>query len=287
MDVEPLRLIAGETAGDALKRLADRVQMVQSFAQAEVGEVVGAELVAQKRRELFILLEEGVLEVGAEDMMAMLDLIDDGGELAAHPAVKAGSEDRGNLVGGESPQAQFAAALEQFVDGKVALEDEVAAIFDLGDGIEARQVELLTLLGGELRSQEEGPVVELFADDFRAQSVGGSLQRSDIVDRKEGIVVLAEADLRAVEFLLDEAVAIEIVSRLEGEERGHTHHHGAKSFIADVEIVVGEAAALADEDAVMRVLGGIFRHADAEGRPLLHALEDEIDAVGVLVHHSA
>ena len=38
MDVEPLRLIAGETAGDALKRLADRVQMVQSFAQAEVGE---------------------------------------------------------------------------------------------------------------------------------------------------------------------------------------------------------------------------------------------------------
>ena len=183
MDVEPLRLIAGETAGDALKRLADRVQMVQSFAQAEVGEVVGAELVAQKRRELFILLEEGVLEVGAEDMMAMLDLIDDGGELAAHPAVKAGSEDRGNLVGGESPQAQFAAALEQFVDGKVALEDEVAAIFDLGDGIEARQG---------------------------------------------------------------------------NKSFGHTHHHGAKSFIADVEIVVGEAAALAGEDAVMRVLGAIF-----------------------------
>jgi hypothetical protein len=38
VDVEALRLIAGETAGDALKRLADRVQMVQSFAQAEVGE---------------------------------------------------------------------------------------------------------------------------------------------------------------------------------------------------------------------------------------------------------
>jgi hypothetical protein len=31
----------------------------------------------------------------------MLDLIDDGGELAPHPAVQAGSEDRGNLVGGE------------------------------------------------------------------------------------------------------------------------------------------------------------------------------------------
>jgi hypothetical protein len=50
---------------------------------------------------------------------------------------------------GEPPQAEFAAALEQFVNGKVALENEVAAILDLGDGIEARQVELLALLGGE------------------------------------------------------------------------------------------------------------------------------------------
>ena len=41
-----------------------------------------------------------------------------------------------------------------------------------------------------------------------------------------------------------------------------------------------EAAALRGEDAVMRVLGGIFRYADPEGRPLLHALEDIVDAVG-------
>ena len=155
MDVEPLCLVAGETAGDGLKRLADLIEMVQAFPQTEVGEVVGAQFVAQERRELFILLEEGVLEVGAKDMMAMLDLIDDGGELAAHPAVQAGAEDRGNLVGGEPPQAEFAAALEQFVDGKVALENEVAAILDLGDGIEARQVELLALLGGEFRSQDQ------------------------------------------------------------------------------------------------------------------------------------
>jgi hypothetical protein len=33
------------------------------------------------------LLQEGMLEVGAEDVMAMLDLIDDGGELAGQPAV--------------------------------------------------------------------------------------------------------------------------------------------------------------------------------------------------------
>ena len=43
--------------------------------------------IAQERCELFVLLQEGMLEVGAEDVMAMLDLIDNGGELAGQPAV--------------------------------------------------------------------------------------------------------------------------------------------------------------------------------------------------------
>src|SRR5438034_7801855 len=109
-------------------------------------------------------------------MMAMLDLIDDGGELAAHPVMQTGAEDRGNLVGAEPPQAEFAAALEQLVDGKVPLEDEVAAILDLRDGVEARQVELGALLLRELRPEDEGPIVEPRADDLRAQSVSRRLQ---------------------------------------------------------------------------------------------------------------
>ena len=72
-------------------------------------------------------------------MMAMLDAIDDGGQLAAHPAVQLQpcAEDVGDLVGSQPRQAEFAAAFEEFVDGKVALEDEVATILDLGDRIEA------------------------------------------------------------------------------------------------------------------------------------------------------
>ena len=134
VDVEPLGLETSEAVGDGFEGLTDRIEMVQALFETEVGEVVGAEFVAQERRELLILFQDGVFEVGAKDMMAMLDLIDDGGQLAAHPAVKTGSEDRGNLVGGEPPQAEFAAALEQLVDGEVALENEVAAVLDLGDG---------------------------------------------------------------------------------------------------------------------------------------------------------
>ena len=69
--------------------------------------------------------------------MAVRDAIDHGCELAAVPAAEASAEDLGDLVAGQPPQAEFAAAFEQLVDGKVALEDEVAAILDLSDGIEA------------------------------------------------------------------------------------------------------------------------------------------------------
>src|SRR5580693_4164247 len=63
MDVEPLRLKAGKAGGDALEVLADGIEVVQSLFEAEVGEVVGDQLVAQKGGELFVLLQESVLEV--------------------------------------------------------------------------------------------------------------------------------------------------------------------------------------------------------------------------------
>ena len=40
------------------------------------------------------------------------------------------------------------------------------------------------------------------------------MQRGDVVDSQEGIVVFAEADLRPFEFLLDEAVAVKIIGGL-------------------------------------------------------------------------
>ena len=53
------------------------------------------------------------------------------------------------------------------------------------------------------------------------------------------------------ELLLDKAVAVEVVGGLEREERGHPHHHRAQGLVAEVEVVVREAAALAGEDPVI------------------------------------
>ena len=82
-------------------------------------------------------------------------------------------------------------------------------------------------------------------------------------------------------------MAVEIIGGLEREERGDAYHHRPEHFIADVEVKMGEAAALMGEDAVARVDSGIFRHGNAEGCSLLHAFEDEVDAVGVVLRHAA
>ena len=87
VNVKPLGLVRGETAGDGLELLPDRLEITQAFLETKVPEVVGAELIAQEGCELLILLQERVLEVGAIDMVAVLDLLDDGGELAGDLAV--------------------------------------------------------------------------------------------------------------------------------------------------------------------------------------------------------
>src|SRR5215813_1415971 len=137
VNVEPLGLEPGEPADDALELVADLIQMVEPLSEAKIVEIVGAEFIAQVHRELLILPENSIAEVGAEHVMAVLDLIDDGEELAAVVAPKARAEQLGDLVRGQAPQAKFTASLEQLVDGKVALEDKIEAVFDLTDRIDA------------------------------------------------------------------------------------------------------------------------------------------------------
>ena len=54
--------------------------MIEPFLQTKVAQIVGAKLIAQEAREFFVLLEKAL---GAEDVMAMLDLIEDGSQLSA------------------------------------------------------------------------------------------------------------------------------------------------------------------------------------------------------------
>jgi hypothetical protein len=57
VDVEALRLKTGEAIGDGLESLPHSIQLVESFLQAEVAQIIGAQLVAQEAGELLVLSE--------------------------------------------------------------------------------------------------------------------------------------------------------------------------------------------------------------------------------------
>ena len=50
MDIQALRLEGGEAVGDREKLPAHRGQMVEAFPEPEVGEIIGADLIASNRR---------------------------------------------------------------------------------------------------------------------------------------------------------------------------------------------------------------------------------------------
>ncbi len=87
----------------------------------------------------------------------------------------------------------------------------IGAELSLTDGIKGMQVHRRPFALGKHRTQDERPVLEPLADDFRGEAIRCCLQSLRIGDGQEGVVVLAKADLLAAELLLDEVVAVEIV----------------------------------------------------------------------------
>src|SRR5437899_9377328 len=88
MYIQALRLEAGEAVCDGLESLADGIEMIEPFLQAEVAQVVGAEFIAQEAGELLVLLQKRVFPVRAKNVMAVLDLIDHRRELSPQSFVQ-------------------------------------------------------------------------------------------------------------------------------------------------------------------------------------------------------
>ena len=98
MNVEALGLEAGETVRDLKELPPHRLQVAQAFLQPKVGEIVRADFIAQERGELLVLLDEGVLPVRPEDVMAVFDLLQRRVQLALHLLCDPAAEDLGDLA---------------------------------------------------------------------------------------------------------------------------------------------------------------------------------------------
>src|SRR5215467_11383253 len=99
--------------------------------------------------------------------MAVLDLLHGGIEFALQFLGDATAENFGDLVSREPPKAHLAGAFEDPVNGEMALEDEVAAVLDLVDGVEAAEIHSGALALGELRTQNQSPVFQASPNDIR------------------------------------------------------------------------------------------------------------------------
>ena len=70
---------------------------------------------------------------------------------------------------------------------------------------------------------------------------------------------------------------------MKGKETRYAQDDRSQNLVPDIKVVVGEAAPLVRQDAIVWVLCRKLRNADPEGAALLHALEDEVDSVSLLL----
>ena len=288
MDIEQLGLGVGKAVGDLLETLPHGFPVGQGFFEGKILEVVADNFLAQKGAGLFVLLEEGVFEVGAEDLLAVIDPFDDILPFAPDAAARALAKEGGNPVDRQKIKAQLAGTMENGTDRPMTLEDEVAAVFDLADGVETMESSAGQAFPlGELGAEDQGPIINPLLDDFGVQLVGGLLQGGGIGHREEPVVLFAEGDFLAQELPFDEVVAVEISGQGERQERADAQGHRTGDLVVDVEIIMSETAAVLADKPQVWVLGGILRGHHAESPTLLHALEDVINAAAALPRHPA
>ncbi|MBV9268266.1 MAG: hypothetical protein JO061_19010 [Acidobacteriaceae bacterium] len=86
--------------------------------------------------------------------MTVLDLFERGIQFAFPLAMQSCAENLGDLAGGQAPESELATTFEELVNRESTFEDEVAAILDLTDGIEAAQIHGGALTPGKFRAQQ-------------------------------------------------------------------------------------------------------------------------------------
>ena len=217
--------------------------MLNSLFEEEVLQVITADLDSQKGLKFFILFNEGMFEVGAQDMMAMVNPFERGKELSFKMPGDALAEDLRDLLSRQFKQTEFAGAFEEFVDRERFAKDEVQTILHLAESIETVQVHGFTLSFGKLGTHEKCPVIKSLLKQFRGQTVGSFLEGLRVIYGQKGIVLFLETDAGSIQFGFDKRVAVNPVSGLERKKRADSQDHGTQLGISKVKVVMGKAAA--------------------------------------------
>ena len=287
MHVEGLSLESAEAVRNLTENLTHPGEVIERFLQMKVSEVVAAHFASEESEKLLVLFDKGVLEVGSQDVMTVPDSLQGRMHFALELFFDALTEELGDFVSGQKQKPQLAGALKEVSDREVVLEDKVAAVLNLADGVEAMKVHRLSLVLREFRSQKKSPVVQPLANQLWAKPIGSGLKGLGVGNAKKSVVVFAKLDSATFQFYLDEVMTVEPISGVKGQEGSHSDDQGSQSRVADIKVVVGKPAAAFAQDLVIRISGGELGLSRAQGRSLLHALEDEVDPIALGSFHAA
>src|SRR5690348_14244200 len=123
--------------------------MVQSLVQAQILETMAADGKTQEGGELFVHSSDQAFAIDPQPMLAVIELLQQAVPLAAQPLVLAHAEDLSHRVGGQTEDSEFSGALQNFGDGKVTPEDEMASVLELMERILTGQGDGSAILLGE------------------------------------------------------------------------------------------------------------------------------------------
>src|SRR4029453_18966240 len=137
MHVEGLSLESREAVSDLTEDLTHRGEVIERFLQMKVSEVVAAHFASEEGEKLLVLFDKGVLEVGSQDVMTVLDSLQGRMHFALEFFADALTEELRDFVSGQKQKPQLAGALEEVSNGEVTPKDKVAAVLNLADGVEA------------------------------------------------------------------------------------------------------------------------------------------------------
>src|SRR5437660_11614358 len=108
--------------------------------------------------------------------MAVFDLIDHGSQFAAQTLTQPHTEDLADAIGCQAPEPDFTASLGELVDREMTFENEIAAVFNLRNGVETRQGHLSPFPVGEVGFKDQVSVMEMSADVAWTQHLRSRLQ---------------------------------------------------------------------------------------------------------------
>jgi hypothetical protein len=98
MHVEGLSLERGEAVGE---KLTHSGEVIERFRQMKVSEVVAAHFAPEESEKLLVLFDKGVLEVGSQDVMTVLDSLKGRMQLALELFADALTEELRDFVSGQ------------------------------------------------------------------------------------------------------------------------------------------------------------------------------------------